>query len=57
IEDYLYQRYLYLSLDEKYRHTKVTDEEWNILDRKDLGSIRLSLTASVASNITKENST
>ena len=29
----------------------MTDEEWNSFDRKDLGSIRLSLAASVASNI------
>ena len=43
IEDYLYQRDLYLPLDEKSRPTKMTDEEWNILDRKALGSIRLSL--------------
>jgi hypothetical protein len=30
------------------------DEEWEILDRKALGTIRLSLTASVAFNISKE---
>ncbi|KAH9309219.1 hypothetical protein KI387_037130, partial [Taxus chinensis] len=57
IEDYLYQRDLYLPLDEKSRPTKMTDEEWNILDRKALGSIRLSLAASVASNITEDDST
>jgi hypothetical protein len=33
------------------------DEEWEILDRKALGTIRLSLTASVAFNILKENTT
>ncbi|KAH9294750.1 hypothetical protein KI387_038338, partial [Taxus chinensis] len=31
----------------------MTDEEWKILDRKALGSIRLSLAASVALNITE----
>jgi hypothetical protein len=30
------------------------DEEWEILDRKALGTIRLSLAASVAFNISKE---
>ena len=33
------------------------DEEWEILDRKALGTIRLSLAASVASNISKEKTT
>ena len=30
------------------------DEEWNLLDRKELGTIRLCLTALVAFNISKE---
>ena len=33
------------------------DEEWEILDRKDLGTIRLSLATSVAFNILKEKTT
>ncbi|KAH9310541.1 hypothetical protein KI387_025576, partial [Taxus chinensis] len=57
IEDYLYQRDLYLQLDENSRPMKMTDEEWKILDRKAVGSIRLSLTTSVASNITEVTST
>ncbi|KAH9289124.1 hypothetical protein KI387_033241, partial [Taxus chinensis] len=57
IEDYLYQRDLYLPLDENPRHTKMIDEEWKILDKKDLGSIRLTLATSVASNITEATST
>ena len=30
------------------------DEEWEVLDRKELGTIRLSLAMSVAFNISKE---
>jgi hypothetical protein len=33
------------------------DEEWEVLDKKALGTIRLSLTTSVAFNISKENTT
>ena len=33
------------------------DEEWNLLDRKALGTIRLCLAASVAFNISKEKTT
>jgi hypothetical protein len=33
------------------------DEEWEVLDRKALGMIRLSLAASVAFNISKEKTT
>ena len=33
------------------------DEEWEIIDRKALGMIRLSLAASVAFNISKEKTT
>ena len=53
----MYQRGFYLSLDENSRPTKMIDEEWKILDRKALGSIRLSLAASMASNITEAAST
>jgi hypothetical protein len=37
--------------------TAMKDEEWEILDRKALGTIRLSLAASVAFNILKEKTT
>ena len=35
----------------------MTDEEWEILDRKALGTIRLCLAASVDFNISKEKTT
>jgi hypothetical protein len=35
----------------------MNDEEWEILDRKDLGMIQLSLAASVDFNIFKEKTT
>ena len=35
MEDYLYQKYLYLSLGEKTKQpTNMKDEEWEVLDRK-----------------------
>ena len=37
--------------------TAMKDEEWEILDRKALGTIRLSVEASVAFNISKEKTT
>ena len=55
MEGYLYQRDLYLPLSRKTKNpTSMTDTEWDILDRKALGTIRLFLAASVAFNITKE---
>ena len=40
MEDYLYQKDLYLSLGGKTTMpTGMTDEEWNILDRKALRTI------------------
>jgi hypothetical protein len=55
MEDYLYQKDLFLPLSgvEK-KPVAMKDEEWEILDRKALGTIRLSLAASVAFNISKE---
>ncbi|KAH9313693.1 hypothetical protein KI387_022320, partial [Taxus chinensis] len=50
VEDYLYKKDLYLPLDEPGQPEMMIDEEWKVLDRKALGSIRLSLAASVASN-------
>ncbi|XP_052190130.1 retrovirus-related Pol polyprotein from transposon TNT 1-94 [Diospyros lotus] len=49
MEDYLYQKDLYLPLDMKLQNMK--DEEWKVLDRKALGAIRLSLMRSVAFNV------
>ena len=52
MEDYLYQKYLYLPLSgKKKKPAAMTDAEWNILDRKALGTIRLCLVASIAFNI------
>jgi hypothetical protein len=58
MEDYLYQKDLFLPLggiEKKLVATK--DKEWEILDRKALGTIQLSLAASVAFNISKEKTT
>jgi hypothetical protein len=55
MEDYLYQKDLFLPLGGvAKKSTAMKDEEWEILDRKDLGTIRLSLVASVDFNISKE---
>jgi len=37
--------------------TGMTDEQWKLLDRKALGTVRLCLAASVAFNISKETTT
>ena len=56
--DYLYQKDLYLPLGGKSKKPKdMDDEEWNLLDKKALGTIRLCLAASVAFNISKETTT
>ena len=58
MEDYLYQKDLYLLLGGKAsKLTSMTYEEWEILDRKELGTIRLCLAVSVAFNISKEKTT
>ena len=55
MEDYLYQKDLYQQLSGKVNKlTSMTDMEWDILDRKALGTIRLCLVASVAFNISKD---
>jgi hypothetical protein len=55
IEDYLYQNDLFLPLSGVAKKLiAMKDEEWEILDRKALGTIRMSLAASVAFNISKE---
>jgi hypothetical protein len=55
MEDYLYQKDLFLPLGGITKKSMATkDEEWEILDRKALGTIRLTLRTSVAFNISKE---
>ena len=56
MEDYLYEKDLCLPLGGITKNLMaMKDEEWEILDRKALGTIWLSLEASVAFNILKEN--
>jgi hypothetical protein len=55
MEDYLYHKDIFLPLSRVAKKSvAMKDEEWEILDRKALGMIRLSLVASVAFNISKE---
>eukprot|EP00253_Pinus_taeda_P004606 PITA_04606 len=55
MEDYLYQKDLYLPLSGKEKKpTAMTDAEWKILNRKALGTLQLCLIALVAFNILKE---
>jgi hypothetical protein len=58
MEYYLYKKDLFLELGriEKNPMT-MKDEEWEILDRKSLGTIRLILPVSMAFNISKEKTT
>ena len=54
MEDYLYQKDLHLSLGGKAKQpVAMKDEEWEVLNRKALGTIRLCLASSVAFNISK----
>ena len=58
MEDYLYQKDLYLPLSGKTKKSKsMTNAEWEILNRKTLGTIQLCLVVSVAFNISKETTT
>jgi hypothetical protein len=58
MKDYLYQKDLFLPLGGVAKKTMaMKDEEWEIVDRNSLGSIRLSLATSVAFNISKEKTT
>ena len=58
MEDYLYQKHLYLPLSRKTKKsTAMIDAEWEILDRKALRIVRLCLVALVAFNISKETKT
>ena len=54
MEDYPYQKDLWKMLEEKNKNQgTMTNEEWEILDKKALRSIRLYLVPSVTFNITK----
>ena len=55
IEDYLFQKDLYLPLVEKPKDMK--DSDWQLLDRKALGTVRLTLSKYVAFNIKNEKTT
>jgi hypothetical protein len=58
MEDYLYQKDLFLPLSGVAKKLEaMKDEEWEILDRKALGTIWLSLAALVAFNISQEKTT
>ena len=58
MEDYLYQKYLYLPLSRKTNNSMtMTDAEWDILDRKALWTVQLCLVTSVAFNVSKETTT
>ena len=52
LKDYLYQKDLFLPLGRiTNKLTNMKDEEWEVLDRKALGTIRLSLATSISLNI------
>ena len=54
MEDYLYWKDLYLPLGKKEKQlATMKDEEWEVLDRKVLGTIWLCLASSVDFNISK----
>ena len=58
MEDYLYQKDLYQPLEDKSKKpTTMSDGDWNLLDRKALGAVRLCLSSSVAFNISGEKTT
>jgi hypothetical protein len=55
MEDYLYQKDPFFPLGETSKKlTTNKNEEWEVLDIKALGMIRMSLEASVSFNISKE---
>jgi hypothetical protein len=58
MEDYLYHKYIFLPLGEiENKSMSMKDEECEVLDKKALGTIRLSLPMYVAFNISKEKTT
>jgi len=56
IEDYLYQKKLYIPLTGQ-KPTDMEQSEWHLLDWKTLGVIWLTLAKNVAFNIMNENTT
>ena len=55
MEDYFYQKDLYLSLGRKTKQVAtMKDEEWEVLERKELGTIWMCLALSMDFNISKE---
>ena len=55
---YMYQKDLYLHLGGKTKQpVTMKDEEWEVLDKKALGTIWLCLDSSESFNISKENTT
>ena len=58
MEDYLYQKDLWKALEGKTKNQgTMSNDEWDLLDRKELGSIQLCLAPSVAFDITKAKTT
>ena len=58
MEDYLYERDLCLPLSGNTKKPmSMTDKEWDIHNRKELGTIQMCLVASVTFNISKEMTT
>jgi hypothetical protein len=54
MKDYLYQKDLFLPLGEITKKSMtMKNKEWEVLDRKELGTIRLSLEESIDFNISK----
>ena len=53
IEDYLYQKKLYQPLLGK-KPDNITEDDWNLLDRRAIGVIRLTLSKIVAFNIVRK---
>ena len=58
MENYLYQKDLWYPLEgQTKKSTAMSDKDWDILDRKALGTIQLCLAQSVKFNITKVKTT
>lgn len=53
MEDYLYKKDLWRSLEGIVKKGTMTDEDWNILDRKELETIWLCMEPSMTFNITE----
>ena len=55
IQDLLYQEDLYLPLKDK--PTDMKEEDWEVLDRQALGTVRLTLARNVAFNVMDQTTT